>query len=103
MKWLVTGVALASLIATPALASRQHLNSDDYWNVTPVAQIFPPSDTWNDVQPRLYVGSTMRHWPSRRLPGYSKQSMQMRPDYQSDQTLGLGGKDRLTPFLAPPK
>jgi hypothetical protein len=60
MKWLVTGVALASLIATPALASRQHLNRDDYWNVTPVVQIFPPSDTWNDVQPRLYVGSTMR-------------------------------------------
>jgi hypothetical protein len=69
MKWILTSVMLATLIATPTLAARQHLNRDDYWNVTPVAQIFPPRDASNYlqprrtyVQPRLY-GSTMHRWP----------------------------------------
>ena len=67
-KWVFTSAILATIIATPALAARQHLNRDDYWNVTPVAQIFPPRDTSNEAQPRLYIGSTMQHWPSRALP-----------------------------------
>jgi hypothetical protein len=41
---VVTGVALAGLIATPALAAKQNLNRNRYWDVIPTAQIFPPRD-----------------------------------------------------------
>jgi hypothetical protein len=34
MKWLVTALALASLITTPALASRQHLSHQSHRGVT---------------------------------------------------------------------
>jgi hypothetical protein len=37
MKLFMATVALASLIATPVSAAREHLNHDDYWNVAPVA------------------------------------------------------------------
>jgi len=47
MKWTLTSVILATLIATPTLAARQHLNRDSYWNATPVAQICPAHVTWN--------------------------------------------------------
>jgi hypothetical protein len=49
MKWLITAAALASLMTTPVSAARQHLNRDEYWNMTPVAQIFPLGDTWNEI------------------------------------------------------
>ena len=71
MKWLLTSAILATMIASPAFAERQHLNRDDYWNVVAVAQIFPPGDTWNYVNSPLYIGSTMQHWPSRPLPGFN--------------------------------
>jgi hypothetical protein len=71
MKWIVTGVFLASLMAAPVLAARQHLKRDEYWNVTPVAQIFPSHHMWDHADPRLYVRSTMQDWPSRSWPGYN--------------------------------
>jgi hypothetical protein len=67
MKWIVTGAFLASLMATPVLAARQHLNRDEYWNVTPVAQIFPSHHRWDHADPRHFVRSTMQHWPSRYI------------------------------------
>jgi hypothetical protein len=70
MKWIVTGVVLATVIATPVLAARQHLNRDDYWNVTPASQIFPPGNEWNYVNSPLDNGPTMQNWPLRPLPGY---------------------------------
>ena len=61
MKWGLISAILATMIASPGLAARQHLNSDDYWNVVPVAQIFPPDDTWNYANSSRYIGSTMQH------------------------------------------
>jgi hypothetical protein len=71
MKWLLTRAILATMIASPALAARQHLNGDDYSNVIPVAQIFPPDDSWNYVNSPLDSELTMQHWPSRPLPGFN--------------------------------
>jgi hypothetical protein len=72
MKWLITAAALASLMTTPVSAARQHLNRDEYWNMTPVAQIFPLGDTWNEIRPRLYIGSTIQHRPWKPLPRFTR-------------------------------
>jgi hypothetical protein len=65
MKWILISAILATMIASPVLAARQHLNRDDYWNVVTVAQIFPPDDRWNYVNSPLYTGSSMQHWPTK--------------------------------------
>jgi hypothetical protein len=71
MKWLLTSAILGTMIASPALAAKQHLNGDDYGNVIPVAQIFPPGDSRNYVNSPLDSGPTMQHWSSRPLPGFN--------------------------------
>ena len=43
----------------------------DNSNVVPVAQIFPPGDSWNYVNSPLDSGPTMQHRPSRPLSGFN--------------------------------
>ena len=71
MKLVLTTAMLATMIASSALAGRQHLNRDDYGNVVSVAQIFPPDNTWNYVNSPLNIGSTMQYWPPKPLPGFN--------------------------------